>query len=64
MPLERLTQDRAKRAKPGGLLCDERIAGLFLISQKRVKTWVVQREVKDAEIGVRKTARKKLGHFP
>jgi integrase len=64
LPVERLTQERAEKAKPGELLCDERVTGLLLISQKRVKTWVAQREVKDAETGVRKTARKKLGHFP
>lgn len=64
MPLERLTQERVERAKPGELLCDERVTGLLLISQKRVKTWVAQREVRDPETGIRKTARKKLGHFP
>jgi integrase len=64
MALERLTQERVEKAKPGELLCDERVTGLMLISQKRVKTWVAQREVKDAETGIRKTARVKLGHFP
>ncbi len=64
MPVERLTQDRVEKAKPGEMLCDDRVTGLMLISQKRVKTWVAQREVKDPETGVRKTARVKLGHFP
>lgn len=64
MPLERLTQERVEKAKPGEFLCDDKVTGLMLISQKRVKTWVAQREVKDAETGIRKTARKKLGRFP
>lgn len=64
MPLVRLTQELAERAKPGVLLCDDKVTGLLLISQKRVKTWCAQREVKDAETGIRKTARVKLGHFP
>jgi integrase len=64
MPVERLTQERVEKAKAGELLCDDRVTGLMLISQKRVKTWVAQREVKDPETGIRKTARVKLGHFP
>lgn len=64
MPLERLTQERVEKAKPGEFLCDDKVTGLMLLSQKRVKTWVAQREVKDAETGIRKTARVKLGHFP
>jgi len=64
MPVERLTQERVEKAKPGEFLCDDRVTGLMLISQKRVKTWVAQREVKDAETGIRKTARVKLGRFP
>lgn len=64
MPVERLTQERVEKAKPGEFLCDDRVTGLMLISQKRVKTWVAQREVKDPETGIRKTARVKLGHFP
>ncbi|MBY0506451.1 MAG: integrase family protein [Bryobacteraceae bacterium] len=64
MAIERLTQERAERAKPGEFLCDDRVTGLILIAQKRVKTWVCQREVKNPETGIRKTARKKLGHFP
>src|SRR5690348_4500881 len=64
MPLVRLTQELAERAKPGELLCDDRVTGLLLIAQKRVKTWCCQREVKDPDTGIRKTARVKLGHFP
>ncbi len=64
MPLVRLTQEIAERAQPGELLCDDKVTGLLLLSQKRVKTFVVQREVKDPETGIRKTARVKLGHFP
>ncbi|MCC6699539.1 MAG: integrase family protein [Candidatus Hydrogenedentes bacterium] len=64
MPLVRLTQEMVERAQPGKLLCDDKVTGLLLISQKRVKTWCAQREVKDPETGIRKTARVKLGHFP
>lgn len=64
MPLVRLTQELAERAKPGDLYCDDKVTGLMLLSQKRVKTWVAQREVKDPETGIRKTARVRLGHFP
>lgn len=64
MPVVRLTQEVAERARPGEMLCDDKVTGLLLISQKRVKTWCVQREVKDPETGIRKTARLKLGHFP
>jgi integrase len=64
MPLIRLTQERVENALPGELLCDDKVTGLLLISQKRVKTWCAQREVKDPETGIRKTARVKLGHFP
>jgi integrase len=64
MAVERLTQERVEKAKPGEFLCDDKVTGLMLISQKRVKTWVAQREVKDAETGIRKTARVKLGRFP
>ncbi|MCL5745606.1 MAG: integrase arm-type DNA-binding domain-containing protein [Acidobacteria bacterium] len=64
MPTKRLTQEIAERAKPGELLCDTKVTGLMLISRARMKTWVAQREVKDAETGIRKTARVTLGHFP
>jgi len=64
MPLVRLTQELVERTKPGALLCDDRVTGLMLLAQKRVKTWVAQREVKDPETGIRKTARVRLGHFP
>ena len=60
----RLTQEIADRARPGEMLCDDKVTGLLLIAQKRVKTWCAQREVKDPETGIRKTARVKLGHFP
>jgi integrase len=64
MSVERITQDRAEHAQPGEFLCDDRVTGLMLIVGKRVKTWVAQREVKDPETGIRRTARVKLGHFP
>jgi|GEM_PF-676945 len=64
MAVVRLTQEVAERARPGEMLCDDKVTGLLLISQKRVKTWCCQREVKDPETGIRKTARIKLGHFP
>lgn len=64
MPSARLTQALAESAKPGDFLCDDKTVGLMLIAQKRVKTWAVQREVKDPLTGLRKTARVKLGHFP
>src|SRR5689334_7167860 len=59
-----LTQDIVERAEPGDYLWDDKVTGLGLIAQKRVKTWIAQREVKDPETGIRKTARLKLGHFP
>jgi integrase len=64
MPTKKLTQEIAERAKPGELLCDTKVTGLILISRVRMKTWVAQREVKDADTGIRKTARVTLGHFP
>jgi len=64
MPVLKLTQEIVEHAQPGDLLCDEDVTGLMLLSQKRRKTWVAQREVKDAETGIRKTARVRLGHFP
>ena len=60
MPTMRLTQEIADRARPGEMLCDDKVTGLLLIAQKRVKTWCAQREVKDPETGIRKTARVKL----
>lgn len=64
MAVERLTQERAERAKPGEFICDDRLTGLMLLCGKRVKSWIAQREVKDPETGIRKSARVTLGHFP
>lgn len=64
MAVERLTQERVERARPGEFLCDERVRGLMLLCGKRVKSWIAQREVKSSETGIRKTARITLGHFP
>lgn len=64
MPVERLTQELAEQAAPGDLYWDDKIRGLLLLAGKKTKTWYAQREVKDGETGIRKTARVKLGRFP